>query len=45
VHALKGLALPRVSHAGEIALRGFRRLRLRQRQSFEHTLLSQKQNW
>lgn len=27
VHALKGLALPRVSHSGEIALSGSRRLR------------------
>ena len=35
--ALKGLALPRVSHSGEIALAGSRR----QRQSFSRTLLSQ----
>ncbi len=27
VHALKGLALPRASHSGEIALSGSRRLR------------------
>jgi hypothetical protein len=27
VHALKGLALPRASHSGEIALAGSRRLR------------------
>jgi hypothetical protein len=42
MRALKGLALPRASHSGEIALSGSRRLRLRQRQSFECTLSSLK---
>ncbi len=39
--ALEGLALPRASHSGEIALSGSRRLRSTQRKSFSRTLLSQ----
>jgi hypothetical protein len=38
VRALNGLALPRASHFGEIALSGSRRLQ--QRQSFSRMLLS-----
>ncbi len=43
MHTLKGLALPPVSHSGEIALAAGI-LHLRQRQSFSRMLLSQKQN-
>jgi hypothetical protein len=39
VHALKGLAPPRASRSGEVACTP----RLRLRQSFSRTLLSQKQ--
>ena len=46
VHALKGVALPRASHSGEITLTGSRCLRstLAAAPVFSHALLPQLQN-